>query len=144
MEKFQLEHIDGDKIGGIRYQSVPRKDDRLRLTAMIFRLFQLWKINDEAQPVLLGLPPKNKQSFSKYMVEKGVPNSPDVLDRVGHLLSIHKSLRMLYKHDLDLAYTWVTCPNRAFDGKSPLSVMMTYRFAGLLRVKAYLDRACIN
>jgi len=48
---------------------------------------------------------------------------------------------LLFPYDRDLAYSWVTCPNRAFNGKSPLDVMLEYRFAGLLRVRAYLDFA---
>ena len=124
--------------------SIPSKDSRLRLTAMILQLFRLWGIDTNAQSALLGLSPKSKTIDTYLLGTKAVPNSPDLLDRIGHLLAIHKCLRTLYPHDHDLAYTWVSCPNRAFDGQSPLSMMMAYRFGGLLRIKARLEHACVH
>src|SRR3981081_971304 len=49
--------------------------------------------------------------------------SSDLIARAGHLLGIHKALRILFPHDRDLAYRWVATPNRRFDGRAPLEVM---------------------
>ena len=41
----------------------------------------------------------------------------------------------------ELAYGWITTRNRGFDQLSPAEVIRTWGFAGLLMVRAYLDRA---
>jgi len=120
---------------------VTSEEGRAALAKMVTRLFDLWGLPGAAQASLLGLATTSRASLSGYKNGKALANTPDLLERVGHLLSIHKSLRILFPYDRDLAYSWVTCPNRAFNGKSPLDVMLEYRFAGLLRVRAYLDFA---
>jgi hypothetical protein len=61
-----------------------------------------------------------------------------LLDRVGHLLGIHKSLRILFPHDRDLAYRWMTTPNRRLGGR-PVDVALDRGFEGLLALRRYLD-----
>ncbi len=117
------------------------EETRARLSRVITTLFRHWQLDSKQQAILLGLAPTNRASLSAYKRGKALPNSIDMLDRVGHLLSIHKSLRILFPHDRQIAYSWVSSPNRAFNGMSPLDVMTQYRFAGLLKVRAYLDFA---
>jgi hypothetical protein len=62
----------------------------------------------------------------------------DLLARCGHLLGIHEALRIIFPHDRDLAYRWVTTPNRRFADRPPLEIMKQ-GFEGLLAVRRYLD-----
>ncbi|HCS14005.1 MAG TPA: hypothetical protein DIW28_09545, partial [Zetaproteobacteria bacterium] len=62
------------------------------------------------------------------------------LERVGHILAIHKNLRLIFPQDRDLAYAWMTSRNRAFEGRSPVEVIKDFGFLGMLMVRAYLDR----
>ena len=55
------------------------------------------------------------------------------------LLGIHKSLRLLFPHNRQLAYDWMTQANRAFGGLSPVSVAEKYGIMGLHQVRSYLD-----
>lgn len=68
-----------------------------------------------------------------------MPNTIDVLDRVSHLLSIHKCLWILFPHDREIVYQWIKYPNKEFNGMTPLQVMLEERFVGLLKVKTYLE-----
>ena len=65
-------------------------------------------------------------------------DNQDLLERAGHLLGIHKSLRILYPHNRDLAYRWITTPNRRFGNRAPIEVMKE-GFLGLVAVRRYLD-----
>lgn len=49
------------------------------------------------------------------------------------MLCIHKTLRIIFPHDRDLAYKWVSIPSRRFEGKKPLEIM-TRDYEGLLAV----------
>lgn len=116
-------------------------EGRASLSRMLFKLFSLWQLTPAAETALLGLNPNSRASLDAYRAGKPLANSHDLLDRAGHLLAIHKSLRILFPYDRELAYSWVSCPNKAFGGKTPLEVMVEYRFAGLLKVRAYLEHA---
>lgn len=116
-------------------------EGRTRLSKMLMKLFDHWSLSIAEQAALLGLHSESRTSMKGYRAGKPLANSQDLLERAGHLLAIHKSLRILFPYDRDLAYSWVRSPNRTFHGKSPLEVMIEYRFAGLLKVRAYLEHA---
>jgi len=118
-----------------------RKADRSALAQMVMQLFEHWRLPTEDQLALLGLSTTNRAALSRY--RKGEPLAPnrDLLERVGILLGIHKSLRLLFPHNRDLAYAWMTQPNRAFEGMTPVETVKQWGFPGLLMVRAYLDRA---
>ncbi len=100
-------------------------EDRGALARMVMKLLEHWQLSTEDQAALLGLAASNR----------------DQLERVGHLLGIHKSLRLLFPQNPDLAYRWMSTRNRAFDNRSPVEVIKEQGFAGLLIVRGYLDRA---
>jgi len=120
-------------------QSSP--DDRGALARMVMALFDHWAIDTEDQAALLGLAPGNRAALARYRKGEPIGSSRDQYERVGHLLGIHKNLRLLFPHNRDLAYRWMTTPNLAFGHRSPVAVAREWGFAGLLMVRAYLDRA---
>lgn len=65
----------------------------------------------------------------------------DQYERVGHLLGIHKSLRLLFPGNRDVVYGWMKMRNRAFGGMTPVDAIRDYGFVGLLMVRTYLDRS---
>lgn len=118
-----------------------RRADRSGLAKMIMALFAHWKLSTEDQLALLGLSTTNRGVLTRY--RNGDPLAPnrDLLERVGILLSIHKSLRLLFPRNRKLAYAWMTQRNRAFEGMAPAEVIKQWGFPGLLMVRVYLDRA---
>ena len=90
------------------------------------------------QAVLLGLSTQSRSTIARYRRGEPLADSADLLARAGHLLGIHKALRILFPHDRDLAYRWVSTPNRSF-GTSPLEVMKRHGYEGILAVRRYLD-----
>lgn len=122
-------------------QVTPVQDDRGPLAKMVMQLFEHWKLTTEDQLSLLGLSATNRSALTRYRKGEPLANTRDLLERAGHLLAIHKNLRLLFPHDRDLAYAWMTTRNRAFDGKTPVEVIGEWGFSGLMHVRAYLDRA---
>ncbi len=118
-----------------------RKADRSEQARMVMTLFTHWQLSTEDQLALLGLSTANRGALTRY--RKGEPLAPnrDLLERAGILLGIHKSLRLLFPHNRELVYAWMTRPNRAFEGMSPAETIKQWGFTGLLMVRAYLDRA---
>ena len=114
------------------------REARERLARMITQLFDLWHVSVAEQAALLGLSADNRSTLARYRKGDPLADSRDLIDRAGHLLGIHKSLRILFPHDRDLAYRWMTTPNRRF-GARPVDIVVRYGFEGLLAVRRYLD-----
>lgn len=115
------------------------RDARSSLAQVITRLFEHWNLAGVDQAALLGLSSQSRSAIAGYRRGEPLADSADLLARAGHLLGIHKALRIIFPHDRDLAYRWVTTPNRRFDGNTPLAVMLKYGFEGILAVRRYLD-----
>lgn len=116
-------------------------NDRRVLAKMVMTLFDHWKLSTEDQAALLGIASNNRAALSNYRSGKPIGTSRDQYERVGHILGIHKNLRLLFPQNRDLAYRWITTRNKAFDNRTPVEVIKEWGFAGLLMVRGYLDRA---
>ena len=115
--------------------------DRGALARMVMSLFDHWKLSTEDQAALLGIASGNRAALTRYRKGEPIGNSRDQYERVGHLLGIHKNLRLLFPHNRELAYRWMSTRNRAFDNLTPVELIREAGFAGLLIIRAYLDRA---
>ncbi len=114
------------------------REARRRLARLALALFARWDLSTAEQAALLGLSPDNRATIARYRRGEPLGESRDLVERVGHLLGIHKSLRILFPHDRDLAYRWLKTPNRRL-GAPPLEIMIGRGFEGLLAVRRYLD-----
>ena len=105
---------------------------------MVTRLLDHWNLSASEQAIVLGLSGGSRSTLTRY--RKGAPlaDNRDLLERAGHLLGIHKSLRMLFPRDRDLAYRWMTQPNARI-GARPVDLVIDRGFEGLLVLRRYLD-----
>jgi hypothetical protein len=115
--------------------------DRKAIAGMLMKLFDHWNLTTEEQLDVLGFSPTNRAVLTRYRKGEALSGSRDTLERAGHLLGVHKNLRLLFPHNQDLAYAWMKSRNRAFDNLTPTEIIRKFGFAGLLMVLAYLDRA---
>jgi len=119
--------------------NIENSDARSKLALMVTRLFEHWNLPTADQLELLGLSRTSRAQISKYRNGGAVPSSRDMLDRIGWLLSIHKSLRLLYPRNENIRYTWVKRRNRILDDQRPLDIMTYQGLIGIARVARYLD-----
>lgn len=115
-------------------------EERLALTKMIMKLFDHWALTTKEQLELLGLEPSARATLSRYRQHGAFSKNRDLSERVGHLLSIHKSLRLIFPHNRELVYLWPKLKNANFGNRSPVEVIQEYGYTGLLMVRTYLDR----
>jgi hypothetical protein len=96
---------------------------------------ELWQLTTEDQLLLLGSP--GRSTFFKWKKEGGsIPR--DSVERVSHLLAIHKALEILLP-DAAAADGWVRRPNQFFSGQSALDVMRGGQVMDIYRVRQYVD-----
>jgi hypothetical protein len=114
------------------------REARARLARMITTLFEHWKLSTAEQAAALGISAGSRSTLVRYRTGEPLADDRDLLDRVSHLLGIHKSLRILFAHDRDLAYAWMTTSNRRL-GARPIDVVVRHGFEGLLALRRYPD-----
>jgi hypothetical protein len=114
--------------------------DRSAISKMLMQLFGHWEITTQEQLDILGLAKENRSALSRYRKGEPIGASRDALERAGHILAIHKNLRLLFPRNRELAYRWMRTRNKAFDGRTPVEAIQEFGFAGLLMVRGYLDR----
>lgn len=98
-------------------------------------LADLWRLNTDQQVTLLGSPARS--TYFKWKKE-GALLSADTDERISHLLAIFKALQILFP-DPGRADEWLRRPNRFFEGRSAVEVMLGGKLADILAVRAYLD-----
>jgi len=125
----------------VTQQFEKRREDRSELAKMVIALFNHWHLSTEDQLSLLGLSTTNRSALTQYRNGNPLATNRDLLERVGILLGIHKSLRLLFPRNRDLAYAWMSQRNQAFEGMTPVQAIKDWGFPGLLMVRAYLDKA---
>lgn len=122
-------------------RSITSDQDRGAVAKMVMALLDHWKLTTEDKASMLGVAVNNRSTLARYRKGEPIGTSRDQEERVGHLLSIHKNLRLLFPQNRDLAYRWMSARNRAFNNLTPVEVVRERGFMGLLMVRGYLDRA---
>jgi len=121
------------------YVDLTKQDSRKKLATLAIRLFEKWDLATAEQLDLLGLSPTSRKMLGDYRKGNALPNSRDMLDRIGWLLSIHKALRLLYPKNENIRYTWVKRRNQLLNNQRPLDIMQEQGIIGLAKVSRYLD-----
>jgi uncharacterized protein (DUF2384 family) len=100
-----------------------------------FKIAESWNLSTEQQIALLGSP--GRSTFFKWKKEGGnLPN--DTIERLSHILSIWKALRILFTRD-DRGEEWIARPNDYWDGRTALEVMLDGKMADIMEVRQYID-----
>jgi hypothetical protein len=110
----------------------PKADDAV--SQMVTLLSDHWRLTDSDRVALLG------RSVRPTTFDKSVASNESA-ERIGHLLVIHARLRILFPQNRDVAYGWMSAPNRAFNGRTPVEAVREHRLDGLRAVRAYLEHA---
>lgn len=111
------------------------------IATQLHALFDHWQLLPAQRLRLMGLAEipadadvSDNPDWAKYLTGEG-------LERAGDLLAIHALLRTLFPDNIELAYSWVQTPNKAFAGTTPVALVEESGIAGLQSVRAYLKSA---
>ncbi|CAH1690943.1 conserved hypothetical protein [Hyphomicrobiales bacterium] len=102
----------------------------------VINLFDRWKVSDTiAREILGGMPAR---TYARWKTGELGRIDRDLATRLSLLMGIHKSLRILFT-DPERGYAWVSKPNDAFGGRTPVDIMAEGSIFSLARVRSYLD-----
>jgi hypothetical protein len=115
------------------------RETRIVLAGAVSRLLELWKLSTADRLALLGLSESNRIALQRYATGAPLAASRDLLDRAGHLLGIHKSLKLLFPHNPEIERGWISSPNLKFGGETPVAIVRRFGLPGLVMVRGTLD-----
>jgi len=111
-----------------------RSNDAVALQA-VQRVADLWNIRQAQLATIVGVSPRTLRDWGTNPTRLKAA----VRERLWHLLAIYDDTHKLFG-DHSYADQWVKMPNDAFGAKTPLE-LMSESFAGLVRVRTYLEAA---
>ena len=111
------------------------------LLKIVFRLMELWKLDTRQQTTLLGV--RSVSTIYRWKNHGTKRLRLETLERMAHLLAIHKLLRLFFPRNRDMAYNWIWTRNKAacFGGKRPIDIMLRGKMSDLFLVRDYRDHA---
>ena len=117
-------------------------EERVALSRLIVELLDHWGVEGADQVALLGLPPYTKpRALRRYHENTALPNSPEINERIDHLLGIADALRTSNPLSASADVIWLHAINHRFDNRPPLDAMIQDGIGGLLAVRTHLDCA---
>jgi len=115
------------------------EDERIQLTRGVLDMLEGWGISGRDQLLLLGLEDVPAREIRKLRENRPLPDSPEVMQRVEHLICIADALRTTYPFSKRMGKLWMNKPNRKFRQRTPVATMVEDGIVGLVSVRSYLD-----
>jgi uncharacterized protein (DUF2384 family) len=116
------------------------EQDRLDLGRMVLNILEEWGVSTPDQVTILALPDKiSARHLRRFHDETPLPDDPDVLKRVEHLLGIADALRTTFPRNDRIALHWLQQPCRRLRRRRPLDIMLEDGLSGLITVRTHLD-----
>lgn len=117
-------------------------DDRVALARLIVSLLDSWEVAPEDQIVLLGLPAGTAPAALRgYYENTPLPDTPEINERVEHLVGIADALRTSWPHNARMGAIWMNRRHGRFDGRTPLAVLLEDGLPGFFAARTLLDCA---
>ena len=129
--------VNDSKVLKNSLSSVLDIDNLNRNTANVIQLFKLWDLSVDEQCNLLG--GISSQQLNKFQKTTARISGRDTIERVGNLLGIHKSLRILYPYNKSVVYKWIKARNKKLHNLTPLEVMLSEGYIGIAQIRKLTD-----
>ena len=114
--------------------------DNSRLSTFLIAIFNEWGISNADKVTLLALPTGTKpRAIQQYQQGAPFPEDENIQTRVGHFIGIADALRLAYPRNLQGGKLWLNRPNRHFEQRTPLSVMIEDGLSGITAVRMRID-----
>ena len=111
------------------------------LTQSVIQYLDEWKLSPSEIIKLLGVdglvPLRQFQLYRKG--EKALPQTPEVMARLEHLIGIADALRTTYPFSHQMRQIWLRQPHRRFEQHSPRDVIHAQGIEGMVQVRADID-----
>ena len=117
-------------------------DERLELGRMAINTLDEWGLKASDQASILALPKGTPtRMLRRYVDDTPLPDDPDVLKHVEHLLGIADALRTTFPRNASIGLHWMKQPCKRLRRRRPLEIILEDGLSGLITGRTHLDCA---
>lgn len=115
-------------------------EERLNLGRLVVNLLEDWGISASDAVTLLALPEGTPgRKLYRYQEDTPLPDDPEVLKRVEHIVGIADALRTTFPRNASVGVIWLKQPCKRLRRRRPLEIMIEDGLSGLITVRTHLD-----
>ena len=117
-------------------------EQKIEFTKSIMAMLDNWGVSHENKILLLDLPPEIRtRAVRRFYIDKPLPETGEVLQRLDHLLGIADAIRTSFPLNGQMAAFWLNKKNNRFDDMTPLDFMLQGGTENVIAIRAHLDCA---
>ena len=117
-------------------------EQKIEFTKSIMAMLDNWGVSHENKILLLDLPPEIRtRAVRRFYIDKPLPETGEVLQRLDHLLVIADAIRTSFPLNGQMAAFWLNKKNNRFDDMTPLDFMLQGGTENVIAIRAHLDCA---
>lgn len=115
-------------------------EDRNSLGRIVVNLLDDWGLAAYQQLAVLALPDGTPtRMLRRYHEDTPLPDDPDVMLRVEHLLGIADALRTTFPRNANIGVMWLKQPCKRLRRRRPIDILVEDGLSGLITVRTHLD-----
>jgi hypothetical protein len=117
-------------------------EQRVDLAKSIMYLLDEWGLSSQEKINLLAIPGSvRSRTVGQFYSGKALPDDPEVMNRVEHIVGIADALRTSYPRNGSMPAYWLNQNNKLFGDRTPLNCMLEDGLDGIVAVRVHLDCA---
>lgn len=115
-------------------------DHNIELTQAVMHVLDDWKLGGDHILSVMALPEKIKvRHLSQYRNSLAFPDTPEVNERLRHVLGIIDALATSYPTNPRMSLFWMTRSSKKFQNRTPVQVIIEDDLEGLITIRKHLD-----
>jgi hypothetical protein len=121
-------------------QNLAQNDHNIELTQAVMHTLDDWKLSGDQILTVMALPDNVKiRHLSQFRNSIAFPETPEVTERLRHLLGIIDALSTSYPTNPRMSLFWMTRSSKKFQNRTPLQVILDENLDGLITIRKHLD-----
>ncbi|RKZ93915.1 MAG: DUF2384 domain-containing protein [Gammaproteobacteria bacterium] len=121
-------------------QNSTQEDHNIELTQAVMYALDSWKFDGEQILSVMALPDDVKvRHLAQYRNSRAFPDTPEVTERLRHVLGIIDALSTSYPTNPQMSLFWMTRSSKKFQNRAPAQVIVEEGLEGLITIRKHLD-----
>ena len=116
------------------------QDEQVALTVQIMETLDSWGMSSEEIISLIALPTKTPtRALRRYRENTAFPVSPELEERIQHIVGINDALRTSYPHNPNMGKMWMRQRSKKLNNQIPLQIIVENGLEGIVEIRKHLD-----
>ena len=116
------------------------QDEQVALTVQIMETLDSWGMSSAEIISLIALPTKTPtRALRRYRENTAFPVSPELEERIQHIVGINDALRTSYPHNPNMGKMWMRQRSKKLNNQIPLQIIVENGLEGIVEIRKHLD-----